>query len=73
MLSRLRAMVEAKDAENQVVRAELDAARERERRLAELERGLRMDSTDSGTPTSEEPIGAKERRRGERQESELVV
>ena len=38
-------------------------ARERERRLelrlAELERRLRMDSTDSGTPTSKEPIGAK--------------
>ena len=53
---------------------ELDAARERERRLelrlAELERRLRMDSTDSGTPTSKEPIGARERRRAERQESE---
>jgi len=66
--------VEAKDAENQVLRAELEAARERERRLelrlAELERRLRMDSTDSGTPTSKEPIGARERRRAERQESE---
>jgi hypothetical protein len=74
LLSRLRAVVEAKDAENQVLRAELDAARERERRLglrlAELERGLRMDSTDSGTPTSKEAIGARERRRAERQESE---
>jgi len=74
LLSRLRAVVEAKDAENQVLRAELDAARERERRLglrlAELERRLRMDSTDSGTPTSKEPIGARERRRAERQESE---
>ena len=69
LLSRLRA-VEAKDAENQVLWAELDAARERERRLAELERRLRMDSTDSGTPTSKEPIGARERRRAERQESE---
>ena len=38
--------------------------------MAELERRLRMDSTDSGTPTSKEPIGAKERRRAERQESE---
>ena len=74
LLARLRAVVEAKDAENQVLRAELDAARERERRLelrlAELERRLRMDSTDSGTPTSKEPIGARERRRAERQESE---
>ena len=70
LLSRLRAVVEAKDAENQVLRAELDAARERELRLAELERRQRMDSTDSGTPTSKEPIGARERRRAERQESE---
>ena len=74
LLSRLRAVVEAKDAENQVLRAELDAARERERRLelrlAELERRLRIDSTDSGTPTSKEPIGARERRRAERQQSE---
>ena len=74
LLARLRAVVEAKDAENQVLRAELDVARERERRLelrlAELERRLRMDSTDSGTPTSKEPIGAGERRRAERQESE---
>ena len=61
LLSRLRAVVEAKDAENQVLRAELEAARERERRLelrlAELKRRLRMDSTDSGTPTSKEPSG----------------
>jgi transposase len=74
LLSRLGAVVEAKDAENQVLRAELDAARERERRLElrldELERRLQMDSTDSGTPTSKEPIGARERRRAERQESE---
>ncbi|MFZ0190001.1 MAG: hypothetical protein WAL72_24020 [Streptosporangiaceae bacterium] len=33
LLSRLRAVVEAKDAENQVLRAELETARERERRL----------------------------------------
>jgi hypothetical protein len=72
LLSRLRAVAEAKDAENQVLRAELDAARERGLglRLAKLERTLRMDSTDSGTPTSKEPIGARERRRAERQESE---
>ena len=41
-----------------------------ELRLAELERRLRMDSTDSGTPTSKEPVGAGERRRAKRQESE---
>ena len=73
LLSRLRAVVDAKDAENQVLRAELDAARERERRLelrlAELERRLSMDSSDSGTPSSKERIGAKEARRS-RQQSE---
>jgi transposase len=69
----LRSVVEAKDAENALLRAELDAVRERERRLelrlAELERRLGMDSTDSGTPSSKERIGAKEARRA-RQQSE---
>ena len=76
-LARLRAVVAAKDAENAMLRAELDAARERYRRLelrvAELERRLGQDSTNSGTPPSKEPIGAKERRkagRRQRQESE---
>src|SRR5712671_6886587 len=73
LLSRLRAVVEAKDAENAVLRAELDAERELRRRLelrlAELERRLSMDSTDSGTPSSKERIGAKEARRA-RQQSE---
>jgi transposase len=71
--SRLRAMVAAKDAENAVLRRELDAERELRRRLelrlAELERRLSMDSTDSGTPSSKEPIGAKAARRA-RQQSE---
>jgi hypothetical protein len=48
-------------------RAELDAERELRRRLeprlAELERRLGMDSTDSGTPSSKERIGAKAARR----------
>jgi hypothetical protein len=77
LLARLRAVIEAKDAENAVLRAELDAALERYRRLelrvAELERRLGQDSTDSGTPSSREPIGARERRRAgrrQRQESE---
>jgi hypothetical protein len=77
LLARLRAVVEARDAENAVLRAELAAALDRERRLglrlAELERRLGMDSSNSGTPTSKEPIGAKERRktkRGNRQASE---
>jgi hypothetical protein len=73
LLSRLRAVVEAKDAENAVLRRELDAERELRRRLelrlAELERRLSMDSTDSGTPSSKERIGAKEARRA-RQQSE---
>src|SRR5207244_2744833 len=59
-----------------VVRADLDAERELRRRLelrvAELERRLQMDSSDSGTPPSKEPVGAKEKRRAarRRQESE---
>jgi transposase len=71
--ARLRAVAEARDAEIAVLRAGLDAARERERRLelrlAELERRLGMDSADSGTPSSKERIGAKEARRA-RQQSE---
>jgi transposase len=77
LLARLRAVIEAKDAENATLRAalaglraELDAEHELVRRLelrvAELERRLRMDSSDSGTPTSKEPVGAKEQRRAER-------
>lgn len=71
--SRLRAVVDAKDAEIAVLRRELDAERELRRRLelrmAELERRLGMDSSDSGTPSSKERIGAKEARRA-RQQSE---
>ena len=76
LLARLRAVIAATDAENAVLRAELDAALERYRRLelrvAELECRLGQDSTDSGTPLSKESIGAKERRRAgrRRQESE---
>ena len=51
-----------------MLRAELDAERELRRRLelrlAELERRLSMDSSDSGTPSSKEQVGAKEARRG---------
>ena len=64
LLARLRALVEAKDSVNAVLRAELSAALDRERRLelriAELKRRLGMDSSNSGTPGSKEPIGAKE-------------
>ena len=56
-----------------MLRRELDAERELRRRLelrlAELERRLSMDSSDSGTPSSKERIGAKEARRA-RQQSE---
>jgi hypothetical protein len=73
LLARLRAVAEAKDAENAVLRAELDAERELRRRLelrlAEMERRLGMDSSDTGTPSSKERIGAKEARRA-RQQSE---
>jgi hypothetical protein len=81
LVSRLRAAVEARDAENSALRAGLEkvlarldaalaeAAAEREQRerlelkVAELERWLSMDSTDSGTPSSKERIGAKQARR----------
>jgi hypothetical protein len=73
LVRRLRAVVEAKDAEIGVLRGELAAERELrlrlELRLAEVERRLSMDSSDSGTPSSKERIGAKEARRA-RQQSE---
>jgi transposase len=87
LVSRLRAVIAAKDEQVSVLQARLGAAltrldaavsgleasRARERRLelrvAELQRRLSMDSTDSGTPSSKERIGAKETRRA-RQESE---
>ena len=71
--ARLRGLLAERDALIEGFRAELDAVRERERRLelrlAELERRLGMDSSDSGTPSSKERIGAKEARRA-RQQSE---
>ena len=72
--ARLRVLLAGRDAEVAELRAGLDAGRERERllelRLAELERRLGMDSSDSGTPSSKERIGAREARRARRQESE---
>lgn len=71
--ARLRQVVASQAAEIEGLRAEHDADRELIRRLglrlAELERRLSMDSTDSGTPTSGERIGAKEARKA-RQQSE---
>lgn len=70
LAARLRAVIEAKDVENPMLRAGLEAQLERYRRLelrvAELERRLGSDSTTSGTPPSKDPIGARERRKAER-------
>jgi transposase len=70
LLARLRSVVEAKDTENVVLRAELSAALDRERRLelriAELERRLNQDSGNSGKPSSKDSIEARERRKAER-------
>jgi transposase len=82
LVSRLRAVITAKDERIASLAGRLDAAlaalaAERERgrlrdlRIAELERRLNMDSSDSGTPSSKEGIGAKAARKArERQESE---
>ncbi len=73
LVSRLRAVIGAKDEQIAALTAALEASLDRERRLelrlAEVERRLSMDSTDSGTPSSKERIGAKEARRA-RQQSE---
>jgi hypothetical protein len=80
LVSRLRSVIGVQDEQIAALEASLEAAlagleasRERERRLelrvAELERRLGMDSTDSGTPSSRERIGAKAARRA-RQQSE---
>jgi transposase len=73
LVSRLRAVIGAKDEQIAALTAALEASLERERRLelrlAEVERRLSMDSTDSGTPSSKERIGVKEARRA-RQQSE---
>jgi hypothetical protein len=75
-----RAVIGAKDEQIAALAASLEAAlaalegerklrRRLELRVAELERRLSMDSTDSGTPSSKERIGAKEARKA-RQQSE---
>jgi hypothetical protein len=78
LVARLRAVIEARGTENALLRGELEAQLERYRRLelrvAELERRLGSDSTNSGIPPSKDPIGALERRKAgrkkERQSSE---
>jgi hypothetical protein len=85
LAARLRAVVAAKDEQIAVLKAQVEAVlsrmevaavRERklELRVAELERRLSADSSDSGTPSSREGIGAKAARKAreekDRQESE---
>jgi transposase len=78
LVQRLRAVIAAKDEQIAVLVAQVEAVLERERRLelrvAELERRLSVDSSDSGTPPSKEGIGAKAARKArekkDRQESE---
>jgi transposase len=71
--ARLRAVAEAKDAEIAVLRAGLDAVRERERRqelrLADSRAGWGWTSAIREPGVSKERIGAKEARRA-RQQSE---
>ena len=80
LVAGLRAVIGAKDEQIAALTASLEAAlaalegerelrRRLELRVAELERRLSMDSTDSGTPSSKERIGAKEGRKA-RQQSE---
>jgi hypothetical protein len=73
--ARLRELLAERDAEIAGLRADRGTDRELIRRLglrlAELERRLDMDSTDSGTPSSKERIGAREARRAG-QQSERV-
>jgi hypothetical protein len=61
LVSRLRAVIGAKDEQIAALASALEASLARERllelRLAEVERRLLMDSTDSGTPSSKERIG----------------
>ncbi len=66
LVARLRAVIEAKDTEIAMLRAELERYRRLELRVAELERQLGADSTNSGIPPSKDPIGARERRKAER-------
>ena len=85
LVGRLRGVIAARDEEISVLETQvgamasrLDAAleniRRQDLRIAELERRLNMDSSDSGTPSSKEGIGAKAERKArekkERQESE---
>jgi transposase len=63
-LARLRAVVEAKDTEIAMLREQCQRL---ELEVAELKRRLGQDSTTSGAPPSKDPVGARERRKAERQ------
>jgi Transposase IS66 family/Family of unknown function (DUF6444) len=75
--ARLRAVVEAKDTEIGALRSALEAGQARqaevirrlELRVAELERRLGMDSSNSSTPPSKEPLAAKARQKAARRAS----
>jgi Transposase IS66 family len=85
LIAQLRGVIAAKgeqiasltavaDAAVTALRAERELRRRQELRIAELERRLNMGSSDSGTPSSKEGIGAKAARKARekkaRQESE---
>ena len=75
--ARLRAVAEAKDTEIAALRAALEAGQARqaevirrlELRVAELERRLGMDSSNSSTPPSKESLAAKARHKAARRAS----
>jgi hypothetical protein len=71
---RLRQVVEAKDIEIAALEAgqarQGELIRKLELRVAELERRARMDSGNSSTPPSKEPLAAKERRKAARRASQ---
>jgi transposase len=75
--ARLRAVVEAKDTEIGALRSALEAGQARqaevirrlELRVAELERRRGMDSSNSFTPPSKEPLAAKARQKAARRAS----
>jgi len=75
--ARLRAVVEVKDTEIAALRVALEAGQARqaevirrlELRVAGLERRAGMDSSNSSTPPSKEPLAAKARQRAARRAS----
>ncbi len=83
LAERLRGVIAAKDEQIEALTARLEMAlaalegeREQRRRLelrtAELERRLSMDSSDSGTPSSKEGIGAKAARKAREKKGRQV-